>query len=102
MGAPTLSRFYAFHFILPLGLVVVVISHIVLLHSAGSSNPLGISLDSDKAPFTPYFRIKDIVGVAFLLRVYSFVLFFHPWRLGDPDNFILANPLVTPEHIIPE
>nr|CDN96542.1 cytochrome b [Pandarus rhincodonicus] len=98
----TLSRFFAFHFIIPLLSVVLVISHTLFLHSTGSSNPLGTPSNYYKIPFDPYYTLKDAWGffVAFILL--GSLVFFNPWVLADPENFIPANPLVTPAHIQPE
>lgn len=99
MGEATLSRFYSLHFLIPLLIVAFVLVHIALLHRVGSNNPLGVS--GEKVPFHSYFTIKDIVGfVIFLIPLYF--SFFSPWFLGEPDNFVEANPLSTPVHIVPE
>lgn len=77
-------------------------AHLLFLHERGSSSPLGINADPDKIFFHPYFSVKDILGAAItLLGLFSLVFFF-PWLLGDPENFIEANPMVTPVHIQPE
>jgi len=99
VGGATLSRFYSFHFLVPLLVVAVVVIHIVLLHGVGSNNPLGVR--GEKIPFHSYFTFKDIVGFL-LLSVPIMLTFFAPWLLGEPDNFILANPISTPAHIVPE
>nr|AIW06155.1 cytochrome b [Gaeana maculata] len=98
----TLTRFYSLHFIMPFIILSLSIIHLIFLHQTGSNNPLGIKSHIDKIPFHPYFSIKDIMG--FLLIMMMFVLFvmMEPYLLGDPDNFIPANPLVTPNHIQPE
>nr|AAQ84013.1 cytochrome b [Tupaia salatana] len=98
----TLTRFFAFHFILPFIITALVIVHLLLLHETGSSNPLGIDSDADKIPFHPYYTIKDILGVVVLLTVLSGLVLFSPDLLGDPDNYTPANPLNTPPHIKPE
>jgi ubiquinol-cytochrome c reductase cytochrome b subunit len=72
------------------------------LHQTGSNNPLGINRNRDKIPFHPYFSFKDIFGFIVLLSSLRFLTLFIPYLLGDPDNFIPANPLVTPPHIQPE
>jgi ubiquinol-cytochrome c reductase cytochrome b subunit len=72
------------------------------LHEHGSNNFLGIIFKYDKIPFTPYFTIKDIYGIILFFILYSYFIFFDPVYLGHPDNFIVANPLVTPNHIVPE
>jgi len=102
VGSPTLNRFYTFHFLFPFIILILVIIHLVLLHETGSFNRLGISSNVDKVSFHPYFTFKDTytftVGALFLG-----ILFIEwPYVLGDPENFIQANPLVTPVHIQPE
>nr|Q5VJ42.1 RecName: Full=Cytochrome b; AltName: Full=Complex III subunit 3; AltName: Full=Complex III subunit III; AltName: Full=Cytochrome b-c1 complex subunit 3; AltName: Full=Ubiquinol-cytochrome-c reductase complex cytochrome b subunit [Galago senegalensis]AAS00152.1 cytochrome b [Galago senegalensis]ALJ53320.1 cytochrome b [Galago senegalensis] len=98
----TLTRFFAFHFILPFIIAALAMIHLLFLHETGSNNPSGISSDSDKIPFHPYYTIKDLLGVILLLvSLFSLVLF-SPDLLGDPDNYIPANPLNTPPHIKPE
>nr|ALJ53314.1 cytochrome b [Galago senegalensis senegalensis] len=98
----TLTRFFAFHFILPFIIVALAMIHLLFLHETGSNNPSGISSDSDKIPFHPYYTIKDLLGVfLLLLSLFSLVLF-SPDLLGDPDNYTPANPLNTPPHIKPE
>nr|QBQ82966.1 cytochrome b [Nycticebus bengalensis] len=98
----TLTRFFAFHFILPFIVAALVVIHLIFLHETGSNNPSGISSDSDKIPFHPYYSLKDLLGVIFLLATLSILVLFSPDLLGDPDNYIPANPLVTPPHIKPE
>nr|YP_010433569.1 cytochrome b [Tupaia nicobarica]USW68068.1 cytochrome b [Tupaia nicobarica] len=98
----TLTRFFAFHFILPFIIAALVIVHLLFLHETGSNNPLGINSDADKIPFHPYYTIKDILGVAALLTLLSSLVLFTPDLLGDPDNYTPANPLNTPPHIKPE
>lgn len=98
----TLTRFFTFHFITPLLTAAAVIRHIVLLHSTGRNNPLGVVSAADKVPFHWYFTIKDIVGFIVLLSGLLFLVLFCPNLLGEPDNFILANPITTPAHIVPE
>nr|ACC59316.1 cytochrome b [Neosalanx taihuensis] len=98
----TLTRFFAFHFILPFIIAAATVIHLLFLHETGSNNPLGLSSDVDKIPFLPYYIIKDVVGfLVFFLAFFSITLFY-PNLLGDPDNFTEANPLVTPAHIKPE
>ena len=98
----TLTRFFAFHFILPFILTAFTIIHILFLHQSGANNPLGISRQLDKLPFHPYFTFKDIVGFIVMLIILFLLSLFNPYLLGDPDNFIPANPLSTPAHIQPE
>ena len=101
---PTLSRFFVLHFILPFVIVGVVALHIVALHMHGSNNPLGVDVKSegDTIPFHPYYTVKDYYGLGVFLIFYMFLVFFAPNFLGPPDNYIPANPLVTPAHIVPE
>nr|AAT98618.1 cytochrome b [Nycticebus coucang] len=98
----TLTRFFAFHFILPFIVAALVVIHLIFLHETGSNNPSGIPSDSDKIPFHPYYSLKDLLGMIFLLATLSTLVLFFPDLLGDPDNYIPANPLVTPPHIKPE
>jgi len=101
---PTLNRFFALHFLLPFVIIGLVIIHIIALHKHGSNNPTGVDVKTDKdtIPFHPYYTIKDFFGFGvFFLIFFSFV-FFSPNSLGHPDNYIPANPLVTPTHIVPE
>lgn len=76
--------------------------HLLFLHETGSNNPLGLNRDGDKVPFHSYYRFKDLVGFVALLSILSFLALFSPQLLTDPENFIPANPLVTPVHIQPE
>jgi len=76
--------------------------HIIALHEYGSSNPLGISGNIDKIPFHPYFTIKDLLGFVLVGIFITYLVYFSPNTLGHPDNYIPANPLVTPPHIVPE
>nr|QBQ82958.1 cytochrome b [Nycticebus bengalensis] len=98
----TLTRFFAFHFILPFIVAALVVIHLIFLHETGSNNPSGISSNSNKIPFHPYYSLKDLLGVIFLLATLSILVLFSPDLLGDPDNYTPANPLVTPPHIKPE
>nr|Q33723.2 RecName: Full=Cytochrome b; AltName: Full=Complex III subunit 3; AltName: Full=Complex III subunit III; AltName: Full=Cytochrome b-c1 complex subunit 3; AltName: Full=Ubiquinol-cytochrome-c reductase complex cytochrome b subunit [Murexia habbema]AAC03634.1 cytochrome b [Murexia habbema] len=98
----TLTRFFAFHFILPFIVVALAIVHLLFLHETGSNNPSGINPDSDKIPFHPYYTIKDALGMTLLLLALLLLALFSPDSLGDPDNFSPANPLNTPPHIKPE
>ncbi len=104
VGNPTLNRLFSLHYLLPFIIVGLVILHIWALHQHGSNNPLGIDKkDSrDTIPFHPYYTVKDLFGVAVFLLVFSLFLFFSPNFFGEPDNYIEANPLVTPAHIVPE
>nr|Q94WP7.1 RecName: Full=Cytochrome b; AltName: Full=Complex III subunit 3; AltName: Full=Complex III subunit III; AltName: Full=Cytochrome b-c1 complex subunit 3; AltName: Full=Ubiquinol-cytochrome-c reductase complex cytochrome b subunit [Calomys musculinus]AAL07683.1 cytochrome b [Calomys musculinus] len=98
----TLTRFFAFHFILPFIITAFVLVHLLFLHETGSNNPSGLNSDSDKIPFHPYYTIKDILGILMLLMVLMILVLFFPDVLGDPDNYTPANPLNTPAHIKPE
>jgi ubiquinol-cytochrome c reductase cytochrome b subunit len=95
----TLNRFFSFHFLIPFIIIGVVIINLLFLHQTGSNNPLGLKRDSDKIPFYPYFTIKDLVGFLFILRLLIILTLLAPNLLEDPENFDLANPLVTPVHI---
>nr|YP_009443872.1 cytochrome b [Amphigerontia montivaga]ATU07093.1 cytochrome b [Amphigerontia montivaga] len=98
----TLTRFFTFHFIFPFIVLAMVIIHLLFLHQTGSSNPLGLKMNLDKISFHPYFSFKDIVGFLIMMFVLILITLMDPYMLGDPDNFIPANPLVTPVHIQPE
>nr|QWB85636.1 cytochrome b [Neandra brunnea] len=98
----TLTRFFAFHFLLPFIISALVIIHLLFLHQTGSSNPLGTKSNIDKIPFHPYFSIKDLVSFLIMMMMLTMLTLMNPYLLGDPDNFIPANPLVTPVHIQPE
>jgi ubiquinol-cytochrome c reductase cytochrome b/c1 subunit len=101
---PTLTRFFALHFLMPFLIVGVVILHIVALHRFGSNNPLGIDIKEkkDTIPFHPYYTIKDMYGLGVFLCIWAAFVFYAPNYLGHPDNYIPANPMVTPAHIVPE
>jgi quinol-cytochrome oxidoreductase complex cytochrome b subunit len=100
---PTLNRFYALHYLLPFVIFAVVFLHLLALHQFGSNNPVGIDLTKkDKIPFHPYYTIKDLFGLAVFLIIYAAFVFYAPNYLGHPDNYIPANPLSTPAHIVPE
>nr|Q34760.2 RecName: Full=Cytochrome b; AltName: Full=Complex III subunit 3; AltName: Full=Complex III subunit III; AltName: Full=Cytochrome b-c1 complex subunit 3; AltName: Full=Ubiquinol-cytochrome-c reductase complex cytochrome b subunit [Hippotragus niger]AAD13495.1 cytochrome b [Hippotragus niger] len=98
----TLTRFFAFHFILPFIISALAMVHLLFLHETGSNNPTGISSDADKIPFHPYYTIKDILGALLLILALMLLVLFAPDLLGDPDNYTPANPLNTPPHIKPE
>nr|AAF13436.1 cytochrome b [Meliphaga lewinii] len=99
---PTLTRFFALHFLLPFVIVGLTLVHLTFLHETGSNNPLGIPSDCDKIPFHPYYSIKDILGFAMMIALLAALALFSPNLLGDPENFTPANPLATPPHIKPE
>nr|Q6ELU7.1 RecName: Full=Cytochrome b; AltName: Full=Complex III subunit 3; AltName: Full=Complex III subunit III; AltName: Full=Cytochrome b-c1 complex subunit 3; AltName: Full=Ubiquinol-cytochrome-c reductase complex cytochrome b subunit [Pronolagus randensis]AAS54933.1 cytochrome b [Pronolagus randensis] len=98
----TLTRFFAFHFILPFIIAALAMVHLLFLHETGSNNPSGIPSDSDKIPFHPYYTIKDTLGFLMLTMLLLLLALFTPDLLGDPDNYSPANPLNTPPHIKPE
>nr|YP_009654769.1 cytochrome b [Cloresmus pulchellus]QCI09324.1 cytochrome b [Cloresmus pulchellus] len=98
----TLTRFFTLHFLLPFIISATVMLHLLFLHQTGSNNPLGINSNYDKVPFHPYFSIKDLLGMTITLTLFSLLVLLEPRLLGDPENFIPANPMVTPVHIQPE
>nr|CAD58944.1 cytochrome b [Sylvia nana] len=99
---PTLTRFFAIHFLLPFVIAGLTLVHLTLLHETGSNNPLGIPSDCDKIPFHPYYSTKDLLGFALMFIPLASLALFAPNLLGDPENFTPANPLATPPHIKPE
>nr|UPQ63840.1 cytochrome b [Orientallactaga balikunica] len=98
----TLTRFFAFHFILPFVVAALAIVHLLFLHETGSNNPIGLNSNADKIPFHPYYTIKDALGFLLLILLLLLLTLFSPDLLGDPDNYTPANPLNTPPHIKPE
>lgn len=98
----TLNRFFSLHYLLPFVIAGLVLVHLSLLHEAGSNNPLGINKNVDTVSFYPYFYVKDLLAFFGLIALFSFFVFFFPNALGHADNYIPANPLVTPAHIVPE
>nr|ABF83439.1 cytochrome b [Indotestudo elongata] len=98
----TLTRFFTFHFLLPFTIIGLVIVHLLFLHETGSNNPTGLNSNTDKIPFHPYFSYKDLLGLILMLTTLLTLTLFSPNLLGDPDNFMPANPLSTPPHIKPE
>jgi quinol-cytochrome oxidoreductase complex cytochrome b subunit len=98
----TLNRFFSLHYLLPFAIAGAVLVHLAALHQDGSNNPLGITSVSDKISFFPYFFIKDTLSFIAFLMFFSFFVYYSPNTLGHPDNYIEANPMVTPEHIVPE
>nr|AIE15882.1 cytochrome b [Silonia silondia]QPP19004.1 cytochrome b [Silonia silondia] len=98
----TLTRFFAFHFLLPFAIVAATVLHALFLHETGSNNPIGLNSDADKITFHPYFSYKDMLGFIVLITALASLALFSPNLLGDPENFTPANPLVTPPHIKPE
>jgi ubiquinol-cytochrome c reductase cytochrome b subunit len=102
---PTLNRFFALHYLLPFIIVAVVALHVWALHVTGQNNPTGVEVKDvkkDTVPFTPYATLKDGFAIGAFLVLYAWMTFFVPNYLGHPDNYIEANPLVTPPHIVPE
>ena len=99
---PTLNRFYSFHYLLPFILTGLIIVHLIALHIGGSNNPIGLDSNIDKLVFHPYYSIKDLFGYTIFTLLYIYLIFFDPNWLGHSDNYIPANPLVTPTHIQPE
>lgn len=102
VGNPTLNRFFSLHYILPIVIALLVLLHVIFLHITLSSNPLGIQSDIDDTKFGVYFFVKDLYGLYLMLFITSFFLFFYPNVLSHSDNYIPANSLVTPNHIVPE
>jgi ubiquinol-cytochrome c reductase cytochrome b subunit len=99
----TLNRFYALHYLFPFIIVALVFIHLLALHTHGSNNPTGVKLpEKDMIPFHPYYTIKDIFGFGIYLLLFCYFVFYQPNYLGHPDNYIPADPLVTPPHIVPE
>ena len=98
----TLNRFYSLHYLMPFVIVGLVGAHLVLLHSEGSNNPLGINSNVEFISFYPYFYVKDLFSFLILISLFSFFIFFMPNLLGHSDNYIPANSLSTPAHIVPE
>nr|CZR75486.1 cytochrome b [Dicranocephalus medius] len=98
----TLTRFFTLHFLLPFIIIAMVMIHLLFLHQTGSNNPLGLNSNNDKVPFHPFFSIKDLMGMIITMFMFSLLILLEPRLLGDPENFIPANPLITPVHIQPE
>lgn len=102
MRDATLHRFFVFHFLLPFILVVFTVVHIIFLHTTGSNNPLGIRRNVGRIPFHPYFTYKDVWGLVVAFRGFGLIILLYPGAFAEPENYIPANPLVTPNHIKPE
>nr|YP_009740600.1 cytochrome b [Xiangelilacris zhongdianensis]QID03562.1 cytochrome b [Xiangelilacris zhongdianensis] len=98
----TLNRFFTFHFILPLMIVIMTMIHLFFLHQMGSNNPMGLNSNIEKISFHPYFTFKDSITFLLMTSLLIMLCLLNPYLLGDPDNFVPANPLVTPIHIQPE
>ena len=99
---PTLNRFFSLHYLLPFAICALALVHLTLLHLDGSNNPLGIDSTGDKISFYPYFYVKDLHSFYIFILLFSFFVLYLPKDLGHPDNYIKADPLVTPAHIVPE
>ena len=101
---PTLNRFFVLHYLIPFIIVAMVILHLIALHKHGSNNPTGLDVKSEKdtIPFHPYYTIKDFFGFGVYFLIFAYFIFYQPNYLGHPDNYIPANPMVTPAHIVPE
>nr|YP_010556305.1 cytochrome b [Hygrobates turcicus]UYS90931.1 cytochrome b [Hygrobates turcicus] len=102
VGDATLNRFFSLHFLMPFLLSALVLIHILLLHSPGSSNPIGVKSNLDKISFHPFFSFKDLLAPVFILTILMIIMFYKPFLMGDPENFSMANPMSTPVHIQPE
>nr|UPI55427.1 cytochrome b [Scotomedes sp.] len=98
----TLTRFFTLHFLLPFIIAAMTMIHLLFLHQTGSNNPLGLNSNFDKIPFHPYFSVKDMMSFIIMMMMLIMLCLLEPRMLGDPENFIPANPLVTPVHIQPE
>nr|WRK21490.1 cytochrome b [Nelidina sp. n.] len=98
----TLNRFFSLHFMLPFIILMLSMIHLFFLHLTGSSNPIGINSKVDKIPFHPFFSIKDIMGFCIMTMILMMLTMYSPYLLSDPDNFTMANPMITPIHIQPE
>ena len=103
-GDATLNRFFSLHYLLPFVTLGVIILHVWALHIPGSNNPTGVDVkgEQDTVPFHPYYTAKDGFGLGVFLTIFAALIFFAPNLLGHPDNYIPANPLSTPAHIVPE
>nr|CAM76564.1 apocytochrome b [Magnetospirillum gryphiswaldense MSR-1] len=101
---PTLNRFFSLHYLLPFVIVGLVVVHVWALHTVKSNNPLGVEMkgEADSIPFHPYYTIKDLFGIGLFLMFFLGFVFWAPNFFGEPDNYIPANPMVTPPHIVPE
>uniref|UniRef100_E3VW13 Cytochrome b n=1 Tax=[Candida] alai TaxID=434040 RepID=E3VW13_9ASCO len=102
VGNPTINRFFALHYLMPFVLAALVLMHLMALHIHGSTNPIGITGNIDRLPMHNYFIFKDLVTVFVFIIIFSLFVFFSPNTLGHSDNYIPANPLVTPASIVPE
>nr|AYR06592.1 cytochrome b [Lithothamnion sp.] len=98
----TLNRFFSFHYLFPFIIAALSLVHLAVLHQGGAGNPLGIESSVDKIPIYPYFIVKDVLGLIIFGLFFASFVYFYPNALGHPDNYIEANPMVTPAHIVPE
>nr|AHA52570.1 cytochrome b [Pselaphanus sp. QL-2013] len=98
----SLNRFYSFHFLMPFILIMFVFLHLMFLHFVGSSNPLGVNSNYYKINFHNYYTLKDLFGMFIMLLLFKMLIIYNPYILGDPENFIEANSMITPLHIQPE
>jgi quinol-cytochrome oxidoreductase complex cytochrome b subunit len=98
----TLNRFFSLHYLLPFVILALVVAHLAVLHDEGSNNPISVDRNIDTISFYPYFYVKDLLAFFIFLFVFIFFISFYPNVLGHSDNYIPANPLVTPAHIVPE
>jgi ubiquinol-cytochrome c reductase cytochrome b subunit len=99
---PTLRRFFVIHYLLPFIIAALSLVHLALLHKEGSNNPIGSDFDGDNVPFYPYFVLKDLFAFSVFLALFGYFIFFNPEYLNHPDNYVRANPLKTPLHVVPE
>jgi quinol-cytochrome oxidoreductase complex cytochrome b subunit len=102
VGQPTLNRFFLLHMLLAMIVLILVIAHLYVLHQVHSNNPLGIIGENDFIKFAPFFVLKDVLSIMGFFICFAYIVFFHPNVLGHPENYIQANPMLTPEHIVPE
>nr|YP_010175313.1 cytochrome b [Friesea gretae]QSL98431.1 cytochrome b [Friesea gretae] len=102
VDSATLTRFFTFHFLIPFLITGAVLIHLLFLHQTGSNNPMGLNANFNKIPFHPYYSYKDVMGMVVMVWVLFVICLNYPYALGDVENFIPANPLVTPVHIQPE
>ena len=98
----TLNRFFSLHYILPFVLAALVVAHFMALHIHGSNNPNGVTSNTDRYPMYPYFIFKDLVTIFAFFWILSVIVFFYPNLMGHQDNYIPADPMVTPASIVPE
>lgn len=98
----TLNRFFSLHYILPFVLAALAVAHMIALHLHGSNNPNGLTSNGDRYAMYPYFIFKDLVTIFAFFLALSIIVFFYPNLMGHSDNFIPANPMVTPSSIVPE